>query len=146
MNILSLGAGGFIGSHLTHRLLREGCAVTAVDIDLDKVSDDIGRSNLTAVQQDIREPGWDLDRAVRDADLVIDLIAYANPGLYIRMPWGVSQLNFIENLKIAEACVRHKKRLIQFSTCEVYGRTAASLPNARLARSEERRVGNDCRS
>jgi nucleoside-diphosphate-sugar epimerase len=137
MNILSLGAGGFIGSHLTHRLLREGCAVTAVDIDLDKVSDDIGRSNLTAVQQDILEPGWDLDRAVRDADLVIDLIAYANPGLYIRMPLEVFRLNFIENLKIAEACVRHKKRLIQFSTCEVYGRTAASLPNARLADPED---------
>jgi nucleoside-diphosphate-sugar epimerase len=137
MNILSLGAGGFIGSHLTHRLLREGCAVTAVDIDLDKVSDDIGRSNLNAVQQDIREPGWDLDRAVRDADLVIDLIAYANPGLYLRIPLEVFRLNFIENLKIAEACVRHKKRLIQFSTCEVYGRTAASLPNARLADPED---------
>ena len=137
MNILSLGAGGFIGSHLTHRLLREGCAVTAVDIDLDKVSDDIGRSNLHAVQQDIREPGWDLDRAVGDADLVIDLIAYANPGLYLRIPLEVFRLNFIENLKIAEACVRHKKRLIQFSTCEVYGRTAASLPNARLADPED---------
>jgi UDP-apiose/xylose synthase len=137
MNILSLGAGGFIGSHLTHRLLREGCAVTAVDIDLDKVSDDIGSSNLTVVQQDIRKPGWDLDRAVRDADLVIDLIAYANPGLYIRMPLEVFRLNFIENLKIAEACVRHKKRLIQFSTCEVYGRTAASLPNAGLTDPED---------
>jgi nucleoside-diphosphate-sugar epimerase len=137
MNILSLGAGGFIGSHLTHRLLREGCAVTAVDIDLDKVSDDIGSSNLKAVRQDIREPGWDLDRAVRDADLVIDLIAYANPGLYLRIPLEVFRLNFIENLKIAEACVRHKKRLIQFSTCEVYGRTAASLPNARLADPED---------
>ncbi|MGA3098774.1 MAG: bifunctional UDP-4-keto-pentose/UDP-xylose synthase [Bryobacteraceae bacterium] len=137
MNILSLGAGGFIGSHLTHRLLREGCAVTAVDIDLDKVSDDIGSSNLKAVRQDIREPGWDLDRAVRDADLVIDLIAYANPGLYLRIPLEVFRLNFIENLKIAEACVRHRKRLIQFSTCEVYGRTAASLPNARLADPED---------
>jgi len=137
MNILSLGAGGFIGSHLTHRLLREGCAVTAGDIDLDKVSDDIGSSNLKAVRQDIREPGWDLDRAVRDADLVIDLIAYANPGLYLRIPLEVFRLNFIENLKIAEACVRHRKRLIQFSTCEVYGRTAASLPNARLADPED---------
>jgi nucleoside-diphosphate-sugar epimerase len=137
MNILSLGAGGFIGSHLTHRLLREGCAVTAVDIDLDKVSDDIGSSNLKAIQQDIREPGWDLDRAVRDADLVIDLIAYANPGLYLRIPLEVFRLNFLENLKIAEACVRHKKRLIQFSTCEVYGRTAASLPNAHLADPED---------
>jgi UDP-apiose/xylose synthase len=68
---------------------------------------------------------------------VIDLIAYANPGLYLRIPLEVFRLNFIENLKIAEACVRHRKRLIQFSTCEVYGRTAASLPNARLADPED---------
>jgi UDP-apiose/xylose synthase len=43
----------------------------------------------------------------------------------------------MENLKIAEACVRHNKRLIQFSTCEVYGRTAASLPNANLANPDD---------
>ena len=137
MNILALGAGGFIGCHLTHRLLDEGCHVTAVDIDLEKLSDDIGRPTLTVIQQDIRKPGWDLDSMVRDADLVIDLIAYANPGLYIRMPLEVFRLNFTENLKIAEACVRHGKRLIQFSTCEVYGRTAASLPNAHLTDPED---------
>jgi UDP-apiose/xylose synthase len=137
MKILSLGAGGFIGSHLTHRLLQEGCVVTAVDVDFEKMSDDFGHPNLTILRQDIREPGWDLETMVREADLVIDLIAYANPGLYLRMPLEVFRLNFIENLKIAEACVRHGKRLIQFSTCEVYGRTAATLPNARLADPED---------
>jgi UDP-apiose/xylose synthase len=137
MRILSLGAGGFIGSHLTHRLLREGHTVTAVDIEAEKVTDFLGEPNLTFLQQDIRSPGCNLDSLVRDADLVIDLIAYANPGLYLRIPLEVFQLNFIENLKIAEACVRHGKRLIQFSTCEVYGRTAASLKNARVADPED---------
>jgi len=33
MNILSLGAAGFIGSHLTHRLLKEGHKVTALDLE-----------------------------------------------------------------------------------------------------------------
>jgi UDP-apiose/xylose synthase len=137
MNILSLGAGGFIGSHLTHRLLEEGHTVTAVDIETEKVTDCLQHPNLTFLQQDIRQPGWDLDALVRKSDLVIDLIAYANPGLYIRIPLEVFQLNFIENLKIAEACVRHGKRLIQFSTCEVYGRSAASLKNARVADPED---------
>ena len=137
MKILSLGAGGFIGSHLTHRLLVEGHTVTAVDIETDKITDFLGHPNLTFFQQDIRSPEWDLDSLVRDADLVIDLIAYANPGLYLRIPLEVFRLNFIENLKIAEACVRHGKRLIQFSTCEVYGRTAASLKNARVADPED---------
>jgi UDP-apiose/xylose synthase len=133
MKILSLGAAGFIGSHLTQRLLAEGHTVTAVDIESEKVADYLDHPRLTFLQQDIRSPEWNLDRLVQDSDLVIDLIAYANPGLYIRIPLEVFQLNFTENLKIAESCVRHEKRLIQFSTCEVYGRTAASLKNARLA-------------
>ena len=137
MKILSLGAGGFIGSHLTWRLLEEGHTITAVDIETDKVSDFLGHPNLTFVRQDIRGEGWNLDAMVRDADLVIDLIAYANPGLYLRIPLEVFRLNFIENLKIAEACVRHGKRLIQFSTCEVYGRSAASLKNSGPADPED---------
>ncbi len=137
MNILTLGAAGFIGSHLTHRLLREGHHVTAVDIESEKVEDYLGHPNLTFLQQDIRSPEWNLDQMVRDHDLVIDLIAYANPGLYIRIPLEVFRLNFTENLKIAESCVRHGKRLIQYSTCEVYGRTAASLPHANLKDPED---------
>lgn len=137
MNILTLGAAGFIGSHLTQRLLQEGHNVTAVDLTVDKVTEYLDHPKLTFLQQDIRSPQWDLDSMVRDADLVIDLIAYANPGLYLRIPLEVFRLNFTENLKIAEACVRHGKRLVQFSTCEVYGRTAASLKNARVADPED---------
>lgn len=137
MQILSLGAGGFIGSHLTRRLLAEGHTVTAVDLWSDKVADLLDHPRLTFLQQDIRSPGWDIEPLVAQADLVIDLIAYANPGLYVRMPLEVFRLNFQENLKIAEACVRHNKRLIQFSTCEVYGRTAATLKHAALASPDD---------
>jgi UDP-apiose/xylose synthase len=137
MKVLSLGAAGFIGSHLTQRLLAEGHSVTAVDVCKDKIAELLDHTRLTFVQQDIRSPQWSLDPLVEAADLVIDLIAYANPGLYIRIPLEVFRLNFTENLKIAEACVRHGKRLIQFSTCEVYGRTAASLKNAHLADPED---------
>jgi nucleoside-diphosphate-sugar epimerase len=140
MKILVLGAGGFIGCHLTHRLLQERHDVTAVDLDLDKIADCLSYPNLSVLKQDIRSPEWDLDGRVQDADLVIDLIAYANPGLYLIMPLEVFRLNFTENLKIAEACVRHGKRLVQFSTCEVYGRTAASLKYANLADPEDPRL------
>jgi UDP-apiose/xylose synthase len=137
MKILSLGAAGFIGSHLTHRLLQDGHHVIAVDLNADKIAEHLDHPRLHFIQQDIRQPGWDLERLLKNADLVIDLIAYANPGLYLRIPLEVFRLNFTENLKIAEACVRHSKRLIQFSTCEVYGRTAASLKHARVADPED---------
>jgi len=137
MNILNLGAGGFIGSHLTRRLLDEGHSVTAVDLYTDKLGELLDHPRLTFVQQDIRNREWHIAPFVENADLVIDLIAYANPGLYIRMPLEVFRLNFQENLKIAEACALHAKRLIQFSTCEVYGRTAASLKQANLRDPED---------
>jgi UDP-apiose/xylose synthase len=137
MHILNLGAGGFIGSHLTQRLLAEGHSVTAVDLWSDKVDDLLSHPRLEFLQQDIRESGWKMDPLVERADLVIDLIAYANPGLYIKMPLEVFRLNFTENLKIAESCVRHGKRLVQFSTCEVYGKTVASLEGAGLKDPED---------
>src|SRR5947209_6441238 len=137
MKMLTWGPAAFIRSPLTHRQLQEGHTITAVDLYVDKVSEYLGDANLTFLQQDIRSPEWDLDRMVRNADLVIDLIAYANPGLYLRIPLEVFRLNFTENLKIAEACVRHGKRLIQFSTCEVYGRSAASIKTAHLTDPED---------
>lgn len=132
MDILCLGAGGFIGSHLTARLLADGHRVTAVDIYDDKVQEFRQHPNLTYVIQDICDRSWDMERFVRDADMVVDLIAYANPGLYIRIPLEVFHLNFTENLRIAETCVKYGKRLVQFSTCEVYGRTVASIPGLNL--------------
>ena len=137
MNVLVLGAGGFIGSHLTYRLLREGHDVSAIDIYDDKIAEFRSHERLTFSRQDIRDRNWDLEGAIRGADVVIDLIAYANPGLYVRIPLEVFRLNFTENLRIAEACVTHGKRLIQFSTCEVYGRTAASIPTAGLRDPED---------
>src|SRR5438046_10395243 len=112
MKILSLGAGGFIGSHLTHRLLKEGHQVTAVDLELDKVNDSLGHPNLTFLQLDIRSTEWNLHRMVADADLIIDLIAYANPGLYLRIQLELFELTFIETLKIAESSARHCNRRI----------------------------------
>ena len=140
MKVLSLGAGGFIGTHLTHRLLSEGHQVVGVDIYDDKLTGAISdHPRLRFIQQDIRQSAWDLEPLVKDADVVIDLIAYANPGLYVKMPLEVFRLNFTENLKIAEACLKHKKRLVQFSTCEVYGRTVCTLLDGEMPARDDPR-------
>jgi len=137
LNILSLGTGGFIGAHLTGRLLREGHTVTGVDTHSDKIIEFLDHPRFTFLDQDIRTPGFDLDGLVRKTDLAIDLIAYANPGIYVKMPLDVFRLNFTENLKIAESCVRHGTRLVQFSSCEVYGKTAASFLRGHLVDAED---------
>lgn len=122
-----LGAAGFIGSHLTARLLKEGHTVVGVDVKNDKIIEYLAHERLEFVEEDIRKKNWNLDKLVGNADLVIDLIAYANPGLYVQIPLDVFQLNFMDNLRIAESCIKQKKRLIQFSSCEVYGKTISSF-------------------
>jgi len=132
MKILTLGAAGFIGSHLTKRLLDEGHTVVGVDIKNDKIREYLEHNQLIFIEKDIRQQNWNLDELVQESDLVVDLIAYANPGLYVQMPLEVFQLNFMDNLRITECCVRNDRRLIQFSSCEVYGKTVSSCAGESL--------------
>lgn len=128
MKIILLGAGGFIGANLTERLISDGKHdLVAIDIDSEKLEGSLGHHRLTLMKEDIRQNAGGLQKQIEECDLVVDLIAFANPSLYVLDPLGVFDLNFTENLKIAEMCVKAKKRLIQFSTCEVYGKTVASV-------------------
>jgi nucleoside-diphosphate-sugar epimerase len=129
MKILLLGAGGFIGANLVERLLRDGLhEVTAIDIAGEKIEHLLDDKRLSFIACDIRSDGDAIEKLVKTHEPVIDLVALANPSLYVSRPLQVFELNFTENLKIAEMCVGHRKRLIQFSTCEVYGKTPAGLP------------------
>ena len=87
--VLALGGGGFIGAHLTDRLLREGHEVVSVDVHSDKLGQALQHPRLTFIEKSIRDDTLDLGELARDSDLVIDLIAYANPGLYVKMPLEV---------------------------------------------------------
>jgi len=134
VTILILGAGGFIGSHMVEHLVRRGeHAVIALDVTDEKLAG-IDRRGFTFRQADIRAAGPLVDRLVADADLVVDLIAYANPSMYVTSPLEVFELNFLQNLEIAKRCSRHGKRLIQYSSAEVYGKAA---PGADACREDD---------
>lgn len=130
MKVLLLGAGGFIGVNLTERFLKDGVhEITAMDIEREKL-EDIGAfddSRLRYLNLDLRHDGDKIEDEVKNADVVVDLVAFANPALYVSDPLGTFKLNFTENMKVVEYCVKHGKRLVQFSTCEVYGVTVASV-------------------
>lgn len=127
MKVLSLGAGGFIGAHLAERLLENGHDVTGIDVHTDKIADLLNHPRLTFIERDVTDRTFDLDGAIAAADVVVDLVAHANPGIYVRSPLEVFRLNFQENLRIAESCIRKNRRLIQFSSCEVYGKTPVAV-------------------
>jgi UDP-apiose/xylose synthase len=128
MKMLLLGAAGFIGANLTERLIEDGQhEITALDIESEKLEDNLGHKRLTYLDHDIRQRDGKIEDLVSEHDLVVDLVAMANPSLYVSSPVDVFDLNFNESLRIADACLKHKKRLVQFSTCEVYGKTVASV-------------------
>jgi nucleoside-diphosphate-sugar epimerase len=132
MKILVLGAGGFIGSNLVQHLVDEGRHdVVGVDISDEKLHG-IEGSNFSFVSADVSESGDLLEGLIADTDVVADLIAYANPSMYIESPLDVIKLNFIENVKTVQHCVTHGKRLFQYSTSEVYGK-----PSGQAYREDE---------
>ncbi len=113
MKILLLGAGGFIGANLTERLVRDGQhEITALDIDREKLDDTVKSGEINYVEFDIREGEEKLEQLTKEHDPIVDLVARANPSLYVSNPVDVFKLNFIENLKIADYCVKHKKRIV----------------------------------
>jgi UDP-apiose/xylose synthase len=124
MNILILGAGGFIGSHIVESLLADtNHRVVGLDQEDEKLAG-IDGERFDFYRADVGKSGALLDRLVEQADVVVDLIAYANPSIYVTSPLEVFELNFLQNLEIARSCIRHRKRLIQYSSAEVYGKSS----------------------
>ena len=120
-----LGAGGFIGSHLVEGLLREGRRVVGVDQESPKVEHLLGKPGFDFRLFDLRDEAR-LRRAVEDADAVVNLASLCNPALYSPRGLEVVESNFLRALPVVRACRERGRHLVQFSTCEVYGRTLAS--------------------
>ena len=121
-NVLILGANGFIGSNLVAQILRQtNWHVTGFDILDHKLKESLGHNQLTFRKGDLfQEQSW-IEAEIQKADVVLPLIAIANPALYVSDPLLVFRLDFESNLDIVKLCVKYKKRIISPSTSEVYG-------------------------
>lgn len=131
---LVTGAGGFIGSHLTERLVDLGAEVVAFvrynsrgDCGhLDRIEPTIGR-HLQIVSGDLRDPHA-LMEASREVDIIFHLGALiAIPYSYIH-PREVVETNVLGTLNALLAARQNGiSRIIHTSTSEVYG-TAQYVP------------------
>ena len=120
--VLILGANGFIGSHLSERLLEEGgYEVHAMDLHTSNLEHLLGVPHFNFHEGDISINREWIEYHVRKCDVVLPLVAIATPIEYVRNPLRVFKLDFEENLRIIRDCVRHKTRVIFPSTSEVYG-------------------------
>ena len=127
MRVFILGAGGFIGTHLTEKLLNAGCEVSAFDINTSRLERFIGNSRFTCYTGDIFTETEYIREQVRMSDIVLPFAGVAMPLYYLTNPLWTFELDFEQNLKIVRMCVEYGKRVIFPSTSEVYGMSDGSL-------------------
>lgn len=122
LNVLIIGANGFIGSNLTEYILREreDWNVHGVDLQTDRL-ESIDHPRFQWSKIDILKQADEVDALVQAADVVLPLAAIATPISYVRHPIRVFELTFEANLRIVRSCVAHGKRVIFPSSSEVYG-------------------------
>lgn len=122
MKIFILGINGFIGVNLLDTILKKtDWHVVGFDINNDNITPYLDTPRFEYIQGDIFTNRDCIRTHIQACDVVIPLIAIANPLLYVERPLDVFKLDFEENLKIVYDCIAFKKRLIFPSTSEVYG-------------------------
>jgi UDP-4-amino-4-deoxy-L-arabinose formyltransferase/UDP-glucuronic acid dehydrogenase (UDP-4-keto-hexauronic acid decarboxylating) len=120
--VLILGVNGFIGNHLSERLLRdERYEVYGLDIGSDAIDRLRSHPHFHFVEGDISIHSEWIEYHIKKCDVVLPLVAIATPIEYTRNPLRVFELDFEENLKLVRYCVKYNKRVIFPSTSEVYG-------------------------
>ena len=125
MRVLVTGGAGFIGSHLCEALLDQGNEVWALD-DLST-----GRvENLRTFERNDRFRF--LEGTVLDASAVHGLVAQCDRVFHLAAAVGVKYVlenplrSLITNIRgtevVLEACAEHQRRVVIFSSSEVYGK------------------------
>src|SRR3981081_1000237 len=123
--ILILGVNGFIGHHLSKRILATtDWEVYGMDMQTDRITELLGHKRFRFFEGDITINREWIEYHVRKCDTVLALVAIATPAIYVNEPLKVFELDFEANLPIVRGCVRHGKRLVFPSTSEVYGMCA----------------------
>ncbi|MEQ4700685.1 bifunctional UDP-4-amino-4-deoxy-L-arabinose formyltransferase/UDP-glucuronic acid oxidase ArnA [Providencia rettgeri] len=120
--VLILGVNGFIGNHLTERLLKDGnYDIYGMDIGSSAIERFIGNPRFHFIEGDVSIHTEWIEYHIKKCDVILPLVAIATPIEYTRNPLRVFELDFEENLKVVRYCVKYNKRIIFPSTSEVYG-------------------------
>ncbi len=122
MKILILGVNGFIGHHLSRRILdTTDWEVYGMDMQSDRVREFEEQERFHFFEGDITINHEWVEYHIKKCDLILPLVAIATPATYVSDPLAVFELDFEANLPIIRACVRYGKRVLFPSTSEVYG-------------------------
>ena len=143
MKYLITGGSGFIGSHLTERLLGQGHSVTIID-NLSTGSEE----NLSKVKKNIKfHHGNILDKPlieklIAESDYVVHLAAALGVLNIINQPLESLKTNIQGTEVILEASEKFSKPVLIASTSEIYGKND-KVP---LSEEDDRIIGHPLKS
>ena len=122
MNLLILGVNGFIGHHLSKKLLdTTDWEIYGMDMRSDRLSYELANDRLHFFEGDLTINREWIEYHIKKCDVVLPLVAIATPASYVTDPLAVFELDFEANLEVVRACVKYNKRVVFPSTSEVYG-------------------------
>jgi UDP-glucuronate decarboxylase len=119
MKILLTGAAGFLGSHLTSKLLHEGHEVMGID--------DLSTGSIKNLTQALAHPSFKfIEHDVRvpykaEIDAILNFACPASPKNYQLDPVRTIETNFLGIINMLHLAKEQGARIIQASTSEVYG-------------------------
>jgi dTDP-glucose 4,6-dehydratase len=120
MRVLVTGAAGFLGSHLTDRLLGEGYTVLGVDNlstgNMENLAHLAGEPRFRFDERDICQP-FDLG----PVDYVFNFASPASPPDYLRLGLETLRVGSIGTENTLEIAARYNAGFLHSSTSECYG-------------------------
>lgn len=125
MNILITGGAGFIGTHLTRRLLARGDSVAILDNLSTGSFDNIREFTnhpLFSFAIDTLDNPLVLDRLASEADAIVHLAAAVGVQLVVERPTETIETNVLGTHAVLAAARRYRCRTLIASTSEVYGK------------------------
>ena len=121
MRVLMSGAAGFIGSHLSDRLLADGHSVVGLDNFLSgrprNVAHLASNSNFELREQDVTQP-FTVDGTF---DLVLHVASPASPREYMECPVETLMVGSVGTRNMLEIAKASNARFLVTSTSETYG-------------------------
>ncbi len=116
MKYLLTGSTGFMGSHLTDRLLKDGHEVIGIDRS---IKYKIDHPNLKTYHENILGNVADL---FKDVDIVVHMAALTRPQWSIKYPFETSETNIMGTIKVLDHAKNNGvKRVVFLSTSNIYG-------------------------
>lgn len=117
--ILVTGGAGFLGGHLTNRLIELGHKVWCLDNFCtgrrENISNLMDNENFTLLRNDVTEP-FDLD-----VDEIYNLACPASPPQYQFDPVKTVRTNILGAMNVLDLARRTGAKVLQASTSEIYG-------------------------